>query len=347
MDSVISSAPEHKDPLNNATGSPADHYVMRISATPKCNLDCVYCRPDKTNKESMSDEDMLGIIESGVKAGVTRVSWTGGEPSIRPNIINSIARARDLGVVYQSMTTNGTVLGQKAQEFKDAGLDRVNISLETFDRGEYERITGHDVIDKVMFSIREALRVFEMVKINCVITRDNIANILRFVDFAQDFDNLTVRFLEVVPCENDYADNSDFFARTFVPIDEMKAALRQQGELIPRKMRGNVPKSEYFKISGKKGVFGVNPNHSVGYHCDGPDCTKIRVNPQGIVSNCTIDLSYCRNFAGVDQLEKDRLMDEIVREKIMRDYTGFLHRQSHYDFWRFGKQKDAQIGVGR
>ncbi|MBU0766634.1 radical SAM protein [Patescibacteria group bacterium] len=314
-----------------------EHYVVRVSATSKCNLDCRYCKPDKSRRTVMSDDDMLGIIEAGVKAGVKRASWTGGEPTIRPKIVESIAAARELGVQYQSITTNGVVFGNRAHEFGEAGIDRVNISLETLDRDEYAQITGADALDKVLHSIRESMRTIGTVKVNCVITRDNIRNILKFVDFAQDFkDGLTVRFLEVVPCENEYADNGDFFAKTFVSAQEMISELQGAGELTPKQITGNVPKSKYFKISGKKGIFGVNPNHSVQFHCDREECTKIRVNPQGIVSNCTIDLSFCRDFSGLSQAEKDALMLEIVREKIERNYTGFLHRQRYYDFWRFG-----------
>jgi len=285
----------------------------------------------------MSDDDMLGIIEAGVKAGVKKVSWTGGEPTVRPKIIESIAAARELGVLYQSITTNGVTFGNRAREFGEAGIDRVNISLETLDRDEYKRITGVDALDRVVHAIREAMNCIGTVKVNCVVTRDNISNILRFIDFAQDFeDDLTVRFLEVVPCENEYAEDSEFFDQTFVSAQEMMRELQESGELNPKQIAGNVPKSRYFTIDGKKGIFGVNPNHSVQFHCDREECTKIRVNPKGIVSNCTINLGFCRDFSGLSQPEKDALMLEVVQEKIERNYTGFLHRQRYYYFWRFG-----------
>jgi cyclic pyranopterin phosphate synthase len=320
-----------------ADGPAPDHYVLRVSATSDCNLHCRYCKPDHHPTSVMNDGDLLGIIEAGVKAGVKKVSWTGGEPTMRPHLLETIAAAKDLGVAYQSMTTNGVTFGPKARAYREAGLNRVNMSLETFDRVEYRQITGVNALDRVLLSIREAMREIDRVKVNCVVTRENIRNIPGFVEFVQQFERpLTVRFLEVVPCENQYA-NTVRFEKTFVPVEEMLDVLRAQGTLTPVHMDGNVPKSRYFTIEGKKGVFGVNPNHSVGFHCDGEECTKIRVNPQAVVSNCTTNLKYCRDFTGLSQREKNDLMMQIVREKMERNYDGFLHRQRYYDFWRFAK----------
>lgn len=320
-----------------------DKYVMRISVTSRCNLNCNYCSPDRANRETMTDDDILGIIESGVKAGVKKVSWTGGEPTIRRSIIDLITGAKELGVSNQSMTTNGVTFGNRVQAFKEAGLDRVNISLETLDRKKYKEITGVDALEKVILALREAVKFFHRVKINCVITKDNIGDIPHFVNFAQEFETLIIRFLEVVPCENDYEKDKAFFDIFFVSIEEIMQTLKEMGDLIPEKIVGHVPKSRYFRLQGKKGIFGVNPNHSVDFHCDRRACTKIRVNPQGIVSNCTTDLSFCRDFSGLTQDAKDELMVEIVREKVARNYKGFRHKQKYYDFWRFGKQQVIAI----
>ncbi len=313
-----------------------DNYTLRISVTSHCNLNCVYCNP-VISKFEMSDDDLIKIIKAAALAGVKKISWTGGEPTVKKGLAEIIKTARELGIQKQSMTTNGVLFYKKAQELKNAGLTRVNISLDTLDAAEYKSITKRDALPYVLKSIETGINIFGKLKIHHVVTRKNIHTIPQFIDFAQQYgDRLTIRFLELVPCNNASENDKKAFNAEFVSKDEIKETLKSFGKLSNYENTGDVPKSIYYKIEGKKGIFGINPNHSVSYRCDREKCPKIRVSPTGFVSNCTTNLKFCRNFKGIYQKQANELMEKIVHEKETRNYKGFLHKQKYYDFWRFG-----------
>jgi len=316
-----------------------NNFVLRISATAACNLNCKYCNPNrKVDPENiLSDKDLLEIIQAGIASGLTRVTWTGGEPTIRKDFVQLVRKAKELGIHEQSLSTNGISYFKIADELKESGLNRVNISLDTLDRNQYMEITGFDWLNLVRKSIEKCVELYDHAKINCIISKNNFNAIDDLVTFAETFQGkFTVRFLEIVPCGGLYELDSTIFDKQFVTFFEVLDQLRKYGELFPVENTGNVPKSRYFRIPGMNGIYGVNPNHSVGYRCDREACKKIRVSPNGFVSNCTIKLQYVRDFRNKTLDERIKLMDSVVEEKLNRDYTGFQHKQKYYDFWRFG-----------
>lgn len=315
-----------------------NNYTLRISATSFCNLNCKYCNPKRNiNCNILSDKDLLEIVESGISAGIRRITWTGGEPTVRKGFVNLVKKAKALGIKSQHLTTNGILFFKIADELKKAGISRVNFSLDTLDKNQYRNICGFDGFDYVIRSIKKAIKIYHYAKINCVLTKENFDEIDDFVKFIEKFQGkLTIRFLELVPCGQIYDKDPTIFEKNFVSIYKILNRLKRYGDLISLENKGDVPKSLYFRISGLKGIYGVNPNYSANYRCDQEKCTKIRVNPEGFVSNCTIRLEYVRDFRNKTLEERKKLMKEIVREKLNRDYTGFRHKQKYYDFWRFG-----------
>lgn len=325
--------------MNIYDSFPINNYTLRISAISACNLNCSYCNPKRIIdcKKDMSDKDILDIIKAGVIAGIRKISWTGGEPTMRTSLLDLVKNAKLLGIKNQSITTNGIIFFKIADELKKAGISKVNFSLDTLNRSAYKKICQFDGLDFVKKSIDKALKLFPRVKINYVVMKNNIEMIDQFIKFAERYKGkLIVRFLEIVPCGEIYKKDKTTFQNNFVPMHEIKARLASYGKLTPIKIKGDVPKSVYYTIAGLSGIYGINPNYSFNYHCDGIKCPKIRVNPQGFISNCTIKLKYVRDFRNKTLEEKIKMMKEIVTEKLNRNYKGFRHKQKYYDFWRFG-----------
>lgn len=317
-------------------------YVLRFSVTGNCNLNCYYCKKNYLNsKEGLSEKETLEVIKSALAAGIRQISWTGGEPTIVPWLPIVIAKAKELGIKNQTMTTNGVILYKRLKEFKKAGINRFNISLDCLDKKQFSEITGSDSLRFVLKSIDKCVKEYDNTKINCVIVKSNFDQIPGFIKLCEKYaGKLCVRFLELVPCGEAFGYDPKLFDKEFVPVKDVLKKLESFGEIEIVDKKGFVPKSIYFKIKGLKGVYGVNPNESAGYACDKQKCQKIRVSPNGYVSNCTINLSFARKLKGKPLEEKIKIMKEMVKEKQNRNYEGFRHKQKYYSFWRFGAISD-------
>ncbi len=152
---------------------------LRISVTDKCNLRCTYCMPEegvplKTHNDIMSFEDIVKTAEAAAKTGITKIRLTGGEPTVRRGIIDLVKMLRQIdGIKHLAMTTNGVLLDSLALPLREAGLDSVNISLDTLDPDRYRRITRIGDISHVLKGIEAARKAgFERIKINMVVMND-------------------------------------------------------------------------------------------------------------------------------------------------------------------------------
>lgn len=312
-------------------------YVLRISVTGNCNLNCFYCKREKNKAKTLSFKETIELIKAAVSVGIRKISWTGGEPTVVSWLPKAISEARKLGIKYQTMTTNGVLLPKLFWKLKKAGINRFNISVDSLDRKKYQEITGVDALSSVLEAIDLCAKKMKETKINCVIVKSNFNEIPNFIELCENYGGkLCVRFLELVPCGDAFGHNPKLFKKEFVSCKKVLKELSKYGELIPIKLEGFVPKSKYFKIKGLKGVYGVNPNASANYACDKKKCKKIRVSPNGFVSNCTIKLEYARKTFRKNLSDKKRILKELVKEKKERKYKGFKHRQKYYSFWRFG-----------
>ena len=176
---------------------------MRISVTDRCNLRCRYCMPDGIERIPMSDlltyEEIVFVCRQAADLGIGSVRITGGEPRVRKGCVRLVSMLRETpGVRRVTMTTNGVLLGEHLNGLLDAGLDAVNISLDTLDRGQYKAITGMDELDRVLASIRRAAGKLP-VRINCVICREiNDDAPGELATLARDLP-VDVRFIELMP----------------------------------------------------------------------------------------------------------------------------------------------------
>ena len=176
---------------------------MRISVTDRCNLRCRYCMPDGIERIPMSDlltyEEIAFVCRQAADLGIGSFRITGGEPLVRKGCVRLVSMLKETpGVRRVTMTTNGVLLGEHLNGLLDAGLDAVNISLDTLDRGQYKAITGMDELDRVLASIRRAAGKL-LVRINCVICREiNDDAPGELATLARDLP-VDVRFIELMP----------------------------------------------------------------------------------------------------------------------------------------------------
>ena len=175
---------------------------LRISVTDRCNLHCVYCRPEKGIKliprsRILSFEQIEAVVHAAVKLGIRKIKLTGGEPLVRRGIVLLVSRLSHIpGLEDLSMTTNGTLLAEYAADLAGAGLQRVNISLDTLDPDEFRQITRGGNLDSVLQGIAAARAAgLVPIKLNCVVENSAIEKAARSVEaYARD-QQLTIQFI--------------------------------------------------------------------------------------------------------------------------------------------------------
>ncbi|MCD4696084.1 MAG: radical SAM protein [Bacteroidales bacterium] len=181
---------------------------LRVSVTDRCNLRCTYCMPECgvnliNHKEILSFEEILEVVKFGTKNGINKVRITGGEPLVRRGIVDLVKMIVSVpGIKDFGMTTNGALLDQFAKPLANAGLQRVNISLDTIDPNRYHKITRVGDISKVMKGIDAAIEAgLEPVKINCVIKNSPLEEDAQSVAAFCHEKNLKVRFIKEMDLE--------------------------------------------------------------------------------------------------------------------------------------------------
>ena len=259
---------------------------MRVSVTDRCNLRCVYCNPlgggdFLRHEDILRFEEIERIVRLFTNCGIRRVRLTGGEPLVRRNIVELVSKvSRIPGVDDLSLTTNGVLLGEMANELKRAGLMRINVSVDSAGRGSCRRITGFDVFDDVMVGIRRAIDVgLSPVRVNAVILRRiNDGDIAGLARLSAQLP-IAVRFIEYCPTgghttsASEYVANADvreIIERRFGPLSNVV-----QG-------RGGGP-ALYFRIRGAAGTIGFISGRSSMF-CE--RCTRLRLTSDGKVRPC-------------------------------------------------------------
>ncbi len=311
--------PASKDqPLKDSYNRQIDY--IRISITDKCNLKCVYCMPSEglklfKKKDVMTDDEILRFIRIAVKHGLRKVRITGGEPLMRRNLTGLISSIKKTGVRDLSITTNGILLSKSVVDLKKAGLDRVNISLDTMKPDRFRSITGGGEIDLVWESIRRAEETgLTPVKINVVPIRGiNDDEIVSFASLTFDND-FHIRFIEFMPATN----NGIWSKDKCVTSAEAMKKISALGKLEHLKFRGRGPSRNY-RIKGAKGVIGfISPLSD--HFCD--DCSRLRLTADGeirpcLFSNIRIDIKTpMRNGASDEEI--DDLFCQAVKVKPQR-----------------------------
>ncbi len=175
---------------------------LRVTILPQCNLRCRYCNPHALfqHSDTLGDDEIVEIVAAAVDCGINRIHWTGGEPCIR-NVVSLFRRSKELGVAEQVMTTNGTLRLEQIAQMKDAGLSRVNVSLDSLSPERNLQITGRRHIQTTLGWIEQACQTFDQpTKMNIVPMSDNVHEIPNLISFAQRFSGkLMLKFIELCP----------------------------------------------------------------------------------------------------------------------------------------------------
>lgn len=265
---------------------------LRVSLTDRCNLRCVYCMPPqgvswKPHESILSLEQIGQVVEVTASLGFRKVRFTGGEPLVRRGIVGLVANIAALpGIEEVSMTTNGTLLSHFAQDLVDAGLTRVNISLDTLRPERFRRITRKGNIDVVWRGIEAAERVgLTPLKINVVVVRG--LNDDEIADFARlTYDHpWHVRFIEIMPVgeELDWGSEMPAPEERFLPVSEMRQRVTALGTLTPvGGPHGNGP-ARYFHLPNAWGTIGfISPLSE--HFC--ATCNRLRLTADGRLRPC-------------------------------------------------------------
>ena len=257
---------------------------IRISITDRCNLRCKYCFDGSFNflphEELLSYEEIIRFVKACAALGVSKVRLTGGEPLARkgiPYLLSEINRIP--GIEDISLTTNGVFLGDKILELKEAGLKRVNISLDTLNRERFAFITGIDVFDDVVMSIEKAMYAgLNPIKINTVIIKGfNDDEILDFAKLAKTF-NHHIRFIEYMP----FGDSNMWDSSKIITSAEIEERIRSVYELEPFASKDKGP-AKMFQINGGAGKVGfISPVSS--HICS--ECNRLRLTANGMIRPC-------------------------------------------------------------
>ncbi len=268
---------------------------LRVSITDRCNERCTYCMPQELQEwlprqEILTFEETLRLIRIAADLGVSKVRVTGGEPLTRRDVINFIRRIPDIsGINSIGLSTNGTLLVREiasgktmAAALRDAGVQSVNISLDTLDRDTYSQITGRDFHEQVISGIDAAIAAgFGQIKLNTVLMRGrNEDQLIPLIEFAGARD-LILRFIEMMPVSTTDVLDED----NFMPILEAKRIIESfYGSLIPEtEFRTNGP-AIYYQIPGRKQRIGFIGAMTNLHFCE--SCNKLRLTCDGKLRPC-------------------------------------------------------------
>jgi len=256
---------------------------LRVSLTDRCNLRCRYCMPEKGIEGKLAHEDILSLEESYsliknfVELGIDKIRFTGGEPLVRKGVIDLIGRVSRLkGIREIAMTTNGLLLKDMAKDLKEAGLTRVNISLDTLKEDKYFQITRGGNLSRVIEGIEEAMRVgLSPIKINTVLVGgfndDEIHDLVNLTKMGID-----VRFIELMPI----GEAAGFAQDNFIPN---RRVLREVKGLIPVIKDDPSSPANYYKLPGAKARVGLINPISCKF-CD--HCNRVRLTSTGKLKLC-------------------------------------------------------------
>lgn len=284
---------------------------LRISITDRCNLRCIYCMPEEgicqtTHDEILTYDEIQRICCCMTTLGIKKIKLTGGEPLTRKNSPVLVKMLKELpGIEKVTLTTNGILLGEQMRNLADAGLDNINISLDTLNEQEFKKITRREGLSKVLKSIREALRYPEIgLKINCVPLLEDSQNLIEIAGIARDYP-IHVRFIEMMPIG--YGKEFRFRSEDEI-CSILESAYGKMTSITER--YGNGP-GHYYRIEGFQGKIGFI---SAMTHKFCARCNRVRLTSEGYLKAC---LQY-QTGTDLRTMMRSGCTDEELTETIRR-----------------------------
>ncbi len=291
------------------------HTDLRLSLTDRCNLRCTYCMPAEgldwlPKPELLTDDELVRLVTVLASMGVTTVRLTGGEPLLRKGLPGLVARLAALDLSL-SLTTNGLGLERQAQALRDAGLRRVNVSLDTLVPERFLELTRRDRFADVLKGLAAAKAAgLEPVKVNTVLMRgvndDEAGDLLAW---ALDH-GYALRFIEQMPLDPQHGWDRE----TMLDADEILAQLRERWTLSPVEHRGSAP-AEEFLVDGGPATVGVVGSVSRPF-CSA--CDRLRLTADGQVRNCL----FAREESDLRAPLRDGATDDELAEQLRTAVAG-------------------------
>lgn len=263
------------------------HTNVRVSVTDRCNIRCFYCMPDENvrflpRRDILSFEEIERLVRVMARLGVNKLRLTGGEPLVRSDLPRLVERLASIpGIRDIAMTTNGILLAEHAQALKDAGLSRLNISLDALTEDTFRRIARRDGLDRVLAGIHAAKRVgFQRIRLNAVAIKGiTEPEIVPLAQFAREH-GMEMRFIEFMPldAENNWQHDQ------VLSGDEIRQSIEDAiGPLEPAERPDPSQPATDFRFADGGGTIGfINPVTQP--FCE--DCNRLRVTAEGKLRNC-------------------------------------------------------------
>ncbi|HOA35858.1 MAG: GTP 3',8-cyclase MoaA [Dethiobacteria bacterium] len=293
------------------------HDYLRISVTDRCNLRCIYCMGPEGVKQIphhqiLTYEEILEVVKAGAALGISKIRLTGGEPLVRKGILFLVKEIAQVpGITCLAMTTNGILLPQFAAPLKEAGLQRVNISLDSLKPAVYRKITRCGELAQALAGIEAALEAgLNPVKINIVLMkRINHREVPAFLKLALEKE-LHLRFIEYMPIGAQGLEHHKYY----LPLSYVKEQAARMGlPLTPAEPPPGAGPAETFSLPGGKGTIGLI--HPISRHfC--ASCNRLRLTAEGYLKSCLYwqDERSVRPALG-DPVAMQELLQDVVRLK--------------------------------
>lgn len=260
-------------------------YYMRISVTDRCNLRCIYCMPETgvefiPHSEVLKFEEIEEIVRASTSIGITSIRLTGGEPLVRRGITDLVRIIGNIkGINKVTMTTNGTMLGYFAKGLKSAGIDSINVSLDTLNPEKFKKITRRGNIDDVMRGIEKSVSEGIKTKLNVVLQKENLGEVGELIKFSKETGTI-IRFIEYMPLDSCIILSED----PFVPAKKLIETVREEFGEVKEVVEnlGDGP-AKYIKIESINTEIGIIAAISEPF-CT--RCNRIRITSNGIIKPC-------------------------------------------------------------
>ena len=300
---------------------------LRVSVTDRCNFRCLYCMPEDglpwlARGDLLTQEEMIRALRVAVGLGVRTSRNTGGEPTLRRDLVDVVAALAQLGVEL-SITTNGFLMDRLAEPLKRAGLKRANISLDSLKRDRFQRITHRDALDRVLRGIDATLAAgLHPVKINAVVVRGfNDDEIVPLARWAREL-GVELRFIEFMPLDAP----GEWTREQVVPAGEILTILDRELGLEPPEPRGSAP-AERYRYRDGRGAVGIIASVTRAFCAQ---CDRIRLTADGQVRTCLFatteyDLRALLRSGADDEALSRLYLDAVARKE-------FGHKIGQVDF---------------
>jgi cyclic pyranopterin phosphate synthase len=300
---------------------------LRVSLTDRCNFRCFYCLPHgeppiAPKEQMLSYEEIEYACDVFVELGIQKIRLTGGEPMMRRDIeqiIYKLAQLKDRGLEDLALTTNGYFLPHRAESLKQAGLDRITISLDSLKRDVFKQMTGVDVLERVLEGIQAAKAAgLEPIKINAVIVRGhNEDEVADFAAFAREHD-VKMRFIEFMPLDSGH----DWSREDVVSGREIRERIEERFPLVPvDEVRGSNTSSRFRFADGAAGEVGIIAPVTEAF-CGA--CSRIRLTSDGQIRTCL--------FSTVEYSLRDVMRDGASRQEIIDFIEGVVMKKEPRHF---------------